>query len=646
MSRIRILPEILSNKIAAGEVVERPASVVKELAENAVDAGATRVLIDIEQGGRDLVQVADDGCGMSRDEALLSVERYATSKIATDEDLFRIRTLGFRGEALPSIAAVSRFTLVSRDAASEAGVAVRIDGGTLAEVAETGAPQGTLVTVRQLFFNTPARRKFMKAVSTEMAHITDTLAGMALAWPKVQFRLTHNGRLVKSFAAADPFERVTEVFGASLRADLLRLSPGQGGAVSVSGWIAHPRVNRRSSSGVFIFVNRRLVRDRLIQHALFAGCAQRLVKGQFPLAVLFVALPFEDVDVNVHPAKTEVRFARSKEVHEAVRRAVAQTLYEAARPQWGPASSGTATAPGAQGAVAEGGAEFGVRKAEGGIWEGGGEGGRRRAEGGIRSPAMERRTRDEDAGPAPGRDHRGGAPLPPGLHRSREPRPAPSSSGFEQAGAKAPPQSASRVQAVIWEKGGFAGLRVIGQLHATYILCEAPDGLVLVDQHAAHERVLYEQFGRGGAARGAAQALLVPETVALSHQEAESLTRLAPALAELGIAIEPFGGATVVVKAVPAALSGREMRPLLSEIAAAASAAAAAGGAQAALDRCRQIAACHGAIRAGQPLAAPQIQRLLEQLDGCANPSHCPHGRPTWLRYDRAVLERAFKRAV
>ena len=342
MSKIRILPEVLSNKIAAGEVVERPASVVKELVENALDAEAGRILIDIEEGGRSLIRVADDGCGMGRDDALLAIERHATSKLLTDADLFSIRTLGFRGEALPSIASVSSFSLVSRDAGSESGTEITIEGGRLANVAETGAPAGTMISVRNLFFNVPARRKFLKSVATEMAHITDLLAGLALAWPGVQFRLTHNNRVVKNWpAAADPFERALEVLGAGLRNELHPVALELEG-VAVGGWVSRPQLHRRTADGVFTLVNRRHVRDRVVQHALFQGYAQRLVKGQYPLAVLFLTVPCGEVDVNVHPAKNEVRFARPGGVHEVIRRAVAQTLYDVDRPQWKP----VAPAPG------------------------------------------------------------------------------------------------------------------------------------------------------------------------------------------------------------------------------------------------------------------------------------------------------------
>jgi len=630
MSRVRILPEVLSNKIAAGEVVERPASVVKELVENALDAGATRILIDVEQGGQAMVRVADNGYGMLRDDALLAIERYATSKIHSDEDLFCIRTLGFRGEALPSIAAVSRFSLVTREASADSGTEVVIEGGKLVSAAETGAAPGTMVTVRQLFFNTPARRKFLKAIATEMAHISDIVAGMALAWPQAQFRLTHNGRIVKDWpAASDPFDRVVEVLGAGYRGELhpIGLTLEE---VSVGGWVSSPRVHRKSPGGIFVFVNNRHVRDRVVQHALFQGYFQRLVKGQFPLAALFIRIPFDQVDVNVHPTKTEVRFARSNGVYEAVRRAVAQTVYDVDQPGFRQKTPETNQ-------VRDGKENYGGVRVAAGMFS---PGDRDEVASGNRgwkaAPTLKQelsRTSVAFVGEASSPDHRGGTPLPQDLDES----------GLRPSAFSLQPGPSHRLQAEIWEKRGFAALRVIGQLHNTYILCEAEDGLVLIDQHAAHERVLYEQLGRGG--RMASQALLVPETVDLGFREAQVLETLLPALREVGLEAEPFGGNTVVVKSVPAVLAGRELRPLIVEIAAAAAAAGAAGAFDA-LDRCRQIAACHGAIRARQALSIEQMQALLRQMDQCANLSHCPHGRPTWLRYDAGVIERAFKRTL
>ena len=353
MSRIKILPEILSNKIAAGEVVERPASVVKELVENALDASSSRIMIDIEKGGRALIRVSDNGSGMGRDDALLALERYATSKIYKDQDLFRIQTLGFRGEALPSIAAVSRFTLVSRDQSADAGTQISVEGGKIKDVTEVGAPKGTMVTIRQLFFNTPARRKFLKTIGTEMGHIADKVASIALGHPGVQFRLTHNDNIVKDWpSTSTPLDRVVNVLGGDLKNSLHSIE-FQNSAVSISGWISSPRITRRTSRGLFIYVNGRCVRDRSVQHALFEGYTQRLVKGQFPIAALFINVPFEEVDVNVHPTKSEVRFARQRDVHEAVKQAVSQTLFAADKTSWDTRKNSTEGAFTPQGRVSE-----------------------------------------------------------------------------------------------------------------------------------------------------------------------------------------------------------------------------------------------------------------------------------------------------
>jgi len=316
MSQIKILPEVISNKIAAGEVVERPASVVKELVENALDANSTRIIIEVEQGGRSLIRVADNGTGMSHDDALLALERYATSKIYKDRDLCNIRTLGFRGEALPSIAAVSKFTLVSRDESSAAGTEIRVEGGKIRKVFEVGAPRGTLISVAQLFYNTPARRKFLKTIHTEMGHLADTVSHMALARPDVQFKLLHNAKIANNWTAvSDPIDRIADLLGRDAKAQLHPVGFETDG-VMISGWISTPRYTRKTSRGIHVYVNGRYVRDKIIQHALFEGYAQRLVKGQYPVAVLFIKVAFDRVDVNVHPAKSEVRFVEHRKVHE------------------------------------------------------------------------------------------------------------------------------------------------------------------------------------------------------------------------------------------------------------------------------------------------------------------------------------------
>ena len=336
MTKIRILPQTLSNKIAAGEVVERPASVVKELLENALDAGSSRIIIEVEKGGQALIQVSDNGTGMGADDALVAIERHATSKISSVDDLFAIQTLGFRGEALPSIASVSHFELITRDRSADVGTQITVEGGKVQSVGEVGAPQGTLVSVKQLFFNTPARQKFLKTVATEMSHIADTVSRIALGNPEVQFRLVHNNKVVKSWPPASrPVDRIVEVLGKDVRSDLHAIQSKRNG-VAVSGWIGSPAITRRTSRGLYVFVNDRFVRDRTIQHGVFAGFAQRLVKGQFPVAVIFIRIAFDQVDVNVHPTKNEVRFVNPHQVHEAVKGAIAQTLYEMERINWRP----------------------------------------------------------------------------------------------------------------------------------------------------------------------------------------------------------------------------------------------------------------------------------------------------------------------
>ena len=643
MSRIKILPEILSNKIAAGEVVERPASVVKELVENALDAGSSRIMIDIEKGGRSLIRVSDNGSGMGRDDALLALERYATSKIYKDQDLFRIHTLGFRGEALPSIAAVSRFTLVSRDQSGDAGTQITVEGGKIKDVTEVGAPKGTMVTIRQLFFNTPARRKFLKTVSTEMGHIADKVASIALGHPGVQFRLNHNDKIVKDWpSTATPLDRVVGVLGGDLT-DTLHSIEFRNKAVSISGWISSPRITRRTTRGLFIYVNGRFVRDRSVQHALFEGYSQRLVKGQFPIAALFINVPFEDVDVNVHPTKNEVRFARQRDVHEAVKQAVAQTLFAADKTSWGSHKNFKDEAVPREGRVSESAQrEFDLRPV--GTTKAYAPEGRRNEEGGRWNSDYGFKQADDQFQPE-------NPDIDEFVHRSipdeRVPRNAQPTTRNAQSPTRNSQPEARLTQTTIWQKNRFGDMRIIGQLHNTYIICEADTGLILIDQHAAHERILFERFSdRATNSPKAAQRLLVPESVELGYREAGVLEKLIPDLAELGLDIEPFGGNTFVVKSVPSLLAEREIKPLLVEIVEKIVEIGSSSGLSEMLDECRMVMACHSAIRANQALSDEQISGLMSQLDECHNPSHCPHGRPTWIRWDIRTLEKSFKRIV
>jgi DNA mismatch repair protein MutL len=605
MPKIKILPETLSNKIAAGEVVERPASVVKELLENALDAGSTRIIIEVEKGGQALIQVSDNGSGMAADDALLAIERHATSKISRVDDLFAIQTLGFRGEALPSIASVSRFSLVTRDSSSDAATRIIVEGGNVKRVSEAGAPQGTLVCVKQLFFNTPARKKFLKTVGTEMSHIADTVSRIALSHPEVQFRLIHNHKAVKSWPPASRHvDRIVGVLGKDVRSDLHAIQSNRNGLV-VSGWIGSPAVTRRTSRGLYVFVNGRFVRDRTIQHGIFAGYSQRLVKGQFPVAVIFIQVPFDQVDVNVHPTKNEVRFVKPQQVHEAVKGAVAQTLYDIDRVNWRPTSEAQKTSQVVEPLKPFGSAISGQRSA----WQ-------------VQIPQAETSFSRPSA--------------------SRQP---PAASGQIH---RQPPAAGSQIhQQPVSDSQGFSALTLVGQLHATYIVCESDAGLVLIDHHAAHERIVFEQLQRRADDQpAAAQKLVVPETLELNFEEAEILAQMIPDLKMLGLEIEPFGKNTFAIKAVPGLLAGRDLKPVITEIAEKAAETGYSPGLKTALDQCRMVMACHGSLRAHQALTAEQIRQLLAQLDQCENPSHCPHGRPTWIRWDLATLEKLFKRVV
>jgi DNA mismatch repair protein MutL len=602
---IRILPEVLSNQIAAGEVVERPASVVKELVENALDAGGKRIIVEIEKGGRSLIQVSDNGEGMGHDDALLAIERYATSKIADKDDLFSIRTLGFRGEALPSIAAVSSFVLETRNGREPEGTRIEITGGRLKNVSRIGAPQGTLAAVKGLFFNTPARRKFLKTVNTEMGHIADTVASIALGWPDVGFRLNHNGKTVKHWTpATDPALRAADVLGREAGTDLYPVSM-ENGPVSLAGWIASPRMTRSTSRSIYIYVNGRYVRDRLVQHALFSGYAGRLMKGQFPMGALFLRVAPDTVDVNVHPAKAEVRFVDGNRVHDLVAAAVRRTLEEMDRPR--PAAVAKPDPP-------------------------------------KETPASESSTQT-DPPPTESRVAETSHRFPESPDRDSEPatRRPPLATPDPPPAARSRPKE----QPPLWEEKGFGSLRPVGQVLATYIVCESEEGIVLVDQHAAHERVLFETLRKGGSG---SQALLVPETVELSYTEADLLEGLIPSLEKMGLEIEPFGGQTFVVRSVPAMLRNRDVRPLIrgivEEMAEMGQTLGSEEGLRKALDASISVMACHGAIRAHQTLSDKQMQGLMEQLERCENPSHCPHGRPTWIRWSRQFLEKSFHRIV
>ena len=623
MSVIRILPETLSNKIAAGEVVERPASIVKELVENAIDAGSTRITVQVERGGLSLIRVSDNGTGMDRDDALLCLERYATSKLDDDSDLFSISTLGFRGEAVPSIASVSNFALVTRDTASEAATEIIVSGGKIKHVRDVGAPVGTLVEVRQLFFNVPARRKFLKSAATEMGHVADMMTGFALCRPDIHFRLSHDDRIIKNWPAAGrPLDRITETLGRDTRNNLNEIKASSGG-IDISGWISAPHITRRSSQRVYLSVNGRMVRDRGLQWALFEGYRGRLVKGTFPVAVIFVRVPFDRIDVNVHPTKNEVRFVDQKQVYEILRTAVEKVWKKADPPlPWErPANQPLPIKcypPPRQETV-----PFVTAESSGDYY-------------GVKPlpknpvPPTARPSAPEEPVPV--------APSPAAEAENDDVRPV-------RAGTFPTPES-DRDHAVR-PTFRFSDLAIVGQFHHTYIVCESGQEMFLIDQHAAHERVVFEKLRKRVRSRKpVSQGLLVPETVELTFRESAALEPVLPELEQAGLLLEQFGQNTYVVKAVPELITETDAVRLVQELAGKLADIGLAPQMAARQDEALSVMACHGAVRANQRLNENEMRAILNQLDDCDNPWHCPHGRPTIIHWSLREIERQFKRIV
>ncbi|MDO9263809.1 MAG: DNA mismatch repair endonuclease MutL, partial [Desulfosalsimonadaceae bacterium] len=564
-------------------------------------------------------RVSDNGSGMAHDEALLAIERYATSKIHTEDDLYAIRTLGFRGEALPSIASVSKFTLVTKDRDSLAGTEIYIEGGRIKKVSDAGAPQGTMITVDHLFFNTPARRKFLKTVTTEMGHIADGVSCQALSRPDIHFRLTHNGKEILNWPAVQtPIIRVGHVLGSDLESFLHPLD-FQNDTVTLTGWTSDPSVTRGTSQKIHLFVNGRLIHDRGLQYALFEGYRGRIMKGRFPVAVLFLTLAPEAVDVNVHPAKHEVRFADQRQVYESVRTAVSgiwKTRPEPS-PKPYPAPSWTDIETHSE----------------------------------LAAPAVQETLNfafEPLAVPDPGSLSIPDPPAPNTVDSRRENRnPEPVPEFTTKTDPPFRPAAPLARQGGLWTRKKFADAAVIGQFNNTYILCEGDGELIVVDQHAAHERIAYERLKSSRrSSQPSMQKLMIPETFDLGYREAAVIGQMLGDLNSLGLEIEDFGGNTFVVKSVPTQLADREIKPLIIEISEAMTAYGHAPGLEDALDQCLILMACHSAIRARQSLSLKEMKELLIQLDGCDNPYHCPHGRPTSIHWPVSMLEKNFKRTL
>jgi DNA mismatch repair protein MutL len=573
MGKIKPLPPEVIAQIAAGEVVERPASAVKELLENALDAGSRSVTVEIQAGGRKLIRVTDDGEGMTEEEALLAVQRYTTSKIQVPEDLFALRTFGFRGEALAAIAAVSRMKIVSRREGQTAGTEVQVEGGVLQHSGGKGCPSGTSVEVRDLFLNVPARLKFLKSSGTELGHIGDILAKTALANPHVRFQLLHEGRLLAAYPLReDPSARLVEALGNDVEGKMFPFQYVQG-ELKIRGFAGEPGLTRPNNRGIYLFVNRRPVRDRLLTHGVLEGYRNVIPRDRYPVAVLFVEVPPSEVDVNVHPGKWEVKFSDSETVHRSVIRGIRGMLEET---PW--LKTPGATSPRA-----------------------------------IREPY--------------------GVYLP------------------QEKGGSFP---FSWPASFIEERNrGMTGdtqdlgspFSFLGQIQETYLAFASPEGLVLLDQHAAHERIMLEKLNddlaRGNVSR---QGLLLPEVIELTPAEAKITEEHLADLARVGFELEPSGVRTFWIRSIPQILADEEPLSVLREMIKEISSWGKGADLDRSFDPLLKMLACRGAIQANRPMSREEARALLADLQKCRHPSHCPHGRPTMLKITHSDLEKMFGR--
>jgi DNA mismatch repair protein MutL len=643
MGRIRVLSDQVANQIAAGEVVERPASVVKELLENSLDAGATRIRIEVEGGGRKLIRIVDNGHGMVRDDALLAFERHATSKLHTSDDLLSIRTLGFRGEALPSIASVSRLTLETRAAEDAAGTLVEINGGNMHRVEDAGMPAGTTIAVRDLFYNTPARRKFLKSEQTELAHIAALVTHYALAHPARHFELhSATQALLVAPAVASTGDRMFQIFGRDTaglmlptaaeidfaRAGLpepppwkreVNYAPPDPGFLRITGFVSKPELQKLNRNSIYVFVNHRLVRDRVVLHAMTEAYRNIIPPTSFPVVLLFLEMPPQEVDVNVHPAKTEVRFRQPGFVHDFIRDTVRTTLMTAR-----PAASFAAALSSAPHASAS--LLIDVSPMPGVPGET------------VFSPrAMPESEGQPVEGDADGFMLR--APVVP---------PSPERLAFSEQGIAVGYQTAEGAEVASAPEetlNALATLKPLGQLRDSFILAANDEGLWIIDQHVAHERVLFEKILRDREVEQVQrQRLLMPVLVDLLPAQMVSFAAIAHELDLNGFEAEPFGPNTLAIKATPVGLEGRELERMLEEVLAVPEREQQTENAETRRRRIAASIACHAAIKVNMPLDPKKIDWLLAELGKTEHPTSCPHGRPIALRYSHKDIQRAFQR--
>ena len=655
MGRIRVLSDQVANQIAAGEVVERPASVVKELLENSLDAGATRIRVEIEAGGRKLIRIVDNGHGMGRDDALLAFERHATSKLRSSDDLLSIATLGFRGEALPSIASVARLSLETRAAEDEVGTNVEIAGGKMLSVEDAGIPPGTTIAVRDLFFNTPARRKFLRSEQTELGHVAALVTHYALAHPTKHFELhSATQALLTAPAVANAGERLYQIFGRETFESMIPVAAEldfahaglpepppwkreadyekpEAGMMRLTGFVSKPELQKLNRNSIYVFVNGRLIRDRLVLHALSEAYRNIIPPTSFPVVLLFVEMPPQEVDVNVHPAKTEVRFRQSAFVHDFVRDSVRTALMKA-RPaaSFFQALSAAPTAsssllvdvsplPGVDSTVYEpNGSATLVAESEGAIEPGDVASFELRDGFELRAPLVP---------PSPGRLEFEGAGI---------------AVGYEDGSLRDAVQAANEEQPTL---NSLATLKPLGQLRDSFILATNEEGLWIVDQHVAHERVLFEKILRERKTEQVQrQRLLMPVLVELLPEQMVTFAAIADELERNGFEAEPFGPRTLAVKATPVGLEGRELERMLEEVLAVTEREQQVENEEARRTRIAASIACHAAIKVNMPLEPAKIDWLLRELGKTEHPTSCPHGRPIALRYSLKDIQRAFQR--
>ena len=666
MSRIRILAENVANKIAAGEVVERPASVVKELLENALDAGARSIRIEVESGGKRMIRVIDDGSGMNHDDALLAFERHATSKLRTADDLLSIATLGFRGEALPSIASISRLLLESRTPEEEQGTRIEFAGGKLVGVKPAGLPAGTSISVADIFYCVPARRKFLKSETTELGHIASLVTHYALAHPETHFVLKTPSQLILDCAPVEKLsERVYQLFGRQALDELIEIPASEGpvrsaitepqiepdeqaATLRVTGFASRPEVQRTNRNGIYIFVNRRLVRDRLLLHAIHEAYRNVTPPGVFPVVLLFVELPYQEVDVNVHPAKIEVRFRHPQFVHDFTRDALKHAL-SMARPIPGfPAARAASAGAGASAAIGA------SSSGNGGAYPSDAPPAGFAAAGAVALPpgppraeipmALGSGAATADAfelsvGPDRPFAQRLGFDANPAMNFPMPPLDRAASDALTPAGAAMPASgSLPSVEEI-------ADLKPLGQVNASFIVAINSEGLWIVDQHVAHERVLFEQHLRArreGELGG--QRLLLPVMVELSPRQLVTFEQISDELRANGFEAELMGARSVAIQAAPAGITSADAEKLLFEILD----GIARENQSISIDSLQaKIAAstsCHAAIKVNTPLDTTKMEWLLGELAKTEYPMSCPHGRPVVLRYSVRDIERAFKR--